>query len=172
MTFDHTADPDYADGGEPVLVVYTWSTAEVDVDGNVTGTPTVVQTSIGSPSPLILTQAHVGMHIQASVQYYELGTDGMILAAQDGGTAVTMAAVENIPNDASAHFVLTTSGTMLMADVEITDADGVPAAADAVTYTWESSFGGETGWSEVPTTMQLTRWSICRTAAVAVTTAW
>ena len=151
-TFEHKMDPDYADGGAPELVVFTWYTgAEVE-------TGTVLQTSVvdgGEVSRLHLTQDHVGETIKVSVQYYELadvmddesGTaKGGILRAQDGGEAAGKSPVVNSPDRGQAHVVVTTSGTTLNADVVITDEDD---GRQAVTYTWQESANGSSGWQNV-----------------------
>ena len=145
MNFDHTKDPDYANGGEPVLVVYTWSAVTVD-DQGMEGAVEVLQTST-SPTVLILTQEHVGMKIRASVQYYEQDADGGIQAAAEGGTATTMDVVDNVQDAGTANIVLVTTGTMLMAEVDIDEPDGYDDTM--VAYTWESSVNGASGWTAV-----------------------
>ena len=145
MNFDHTKDPDYANGGEPVLVVYTWSAVTVD-DQGMEGAVEVLQTST-SPTVLILTQEHVGMKIRASVEYYEQDADGGIQAAAEGGTATTMDVVDNVQDAGTANIVLVTTGTMLMAEVDIDEPDGYDDTM--VAYTWESSVNGASGWTAV-----------------------
>ena len=145
MNFDHTKDPDYANGGEPVLVVYTWSAVTVNAMGDESGVE-VLQTST-SPTVLILTQEHVGMKIRASVQYYEEDADGGIQIVEEGGTATTMDVVDNVQDAGTANIVLVTTGTMLMAEVNIDEPDGYDATM--VAYTWESSVNGTSGWTAV-----------------------
>jgi hypothetical protein len=156
MSFDHTKDPDFAAGGAPLLVEYTW---EVLDDGNQV-VDDLTQTSYGSPSTLMLTQAHVGMQIRASVMYFELDPDtGDIVVAVSGGSYTKMGTVANVQDAGSANIVYTTNGTVLQAEVNIDDDDGVDttdnedAADDEAgtlpVYTWQQSANGVGGWTDL-----------------------
>ena len=121
MSFNHRQDPDFATGGAPLLVEYTWEVLD-DSDQVVAD---MTQTSYGSPSTLMLTQAHVGMKIQASVMYFELDpVTGNIVAAVSGGSYTDDGyVVDNVQDAGTANIVLvTTNGTMLVAEVNIDDA--------------------------------------------------
>ena len=159
MSFNHRLDPDYAEGGAPVTVEYMWEFLDengaVDTD--------LTQTSYGEPETLILTQAHVGMQVRATVTYYETDpTTGDILAATagNGGTMTRTGTVDNVPDRATANIVLKTSGTNLEAEFNIMDEDGYDLddtddaesavgddRATAPVYTWEQSDNGIGGWS-------------------------
>ena len=173
MSFNHRLDPDFAAGGAPLLVEYTWTV--LNEDGN--AVEALTQTSYGYPSTLRLTQDHVGMEIQASVMYYELTpvTDapvtGEIVAAVSGGSYKAMGTVSNVQDTGTAHIVYTTSGTMLQAEVNLMDEDGIDTTPDledadndpltpptAVVpadpgtppvYTWQESANGFGGWSDL-----------------------
>ena len=150
MSFDHSQDPDFADGSSPVLVRYTWSTRnEVEEGGE--GAWEVESESYGSPETLMLTQDHVGKEVRASVMYHELlPQTGDISSWMDGGS-YTVGPVTNVRDAGAAHIVFTTSGTMLKAEVRLVDEDGI-AMEDtdkAPDYTWEQSDNGVGGWTAV-----------------------
>ena len=69
MSFNHRLDPDFAAGGAPELVEYTWEFLNAEDQVVVAA---LTQTSYGSPERLMLTQEHVGMQVRASVMYYDL----------------------------------------------------------------------------------------------------
>ena len=158
MSFNHRQDPDFAAGGAPLLVEYTWEVLD-DSDQVVAD---LTQTSYGSPSTLMLTQAHVGMQIRASVMYFELDPmNGDIVAAVSGGSYTKMGTVANVQDAGSANIVYTTNGTVLQAEVNIDDDDGVDttdneeAADDEAgtlpVYTWQQSANGVGGWTDLET---------------------
>lgn len=147
MSFDETVDPDFTgvEAGEPVVVLYEWST---DDDADATNTnETLVSVSVDSASPLKLTQAHVGKVIQGSVVYFEV-FDGMIVQSGDSDALVARSGmVENRQDAATGSIMIdaTNAENEIVASIDIKDPDGINAAT--LTYTWEYSANGRGGWA-------------------------
>ena len=156
MRFDHTKDPDLASGDSPVVVVYMWQWTDANDE---------VQEvkSVGAPAPLKLTQEHVDKVITAKVAYYERGHEtGRDIAgrdatapytdaqgtSQDGLTATTTKAVENVNDKATSNVVFWTEGTDLRAEIDVMDEDGIGDNA-TFKHIWQVSDNGVGGWTDL-----------------------
>ena len=170
MVFDEDLDPDFAAGGEPVLVLYTWSNITAGPDG-ILGNTDDVETAISvstsaQPLPLLVdavapfgvpdvvggnvTREYAGEKIKATVQYYEMNPDGTIsmvehsaeetVAADTTATPAAVPAVSTAEDDVTFH--ITTDATGLSVFVGATG----QAAAAAGTVRLEVSTNGTSGW--------------------------
>ena len=133
MEFDLNDDPDFTAGGEPVLVLYTWS--------NIVGGRETVISSSTSPHPLPLlevdaqgrptplggpfTRDYAGETVKATVQYFERNPDGTIEMVTDEDEVEVAAAA------GSARLEFSKDGTSW--DRETTPAIGNADAASGVT---------------------------------------
>ena len=161
MQFDRSVDPDFTgeEARMPIATVYEWKT-DTDEDAD-NGDETLVSVSLDNPSDLMVTQGHVGMVIQGSVVYFELGpgataTDPVRIHMSQGGAGLEdrSALVEDRPDAATGTitFSSTNADQELVATLAITDPDGMDTTATdtmatAPVYTWESSVNGRGGWT-------------------------
>ena len=133
MEFDLNDDPDFAAGGEPVLVLYTWSHDA----GTPADTDDVIISASTSPHPLPLlevdaqgrptpsggpfTRDYAGQTVTATVQYFERNPDGTIeVVTRDKEEAVAADSPTNpvsVPDtsteDPEVNFHITTATTGL-----------------------------------------------------------
>ena len=165
MVFDEDLDPDFAAGGNPVLVLYTWShdngTPTVDTDDVIISVSTTPQ-----PLPLLVLDATTGRPtvtagnverayttdgdatlthtITAKVEYYEVNPDGTISVVSHDADVEVAADTTATPRD--VPFVSTTP-TSVRFDV-ITTTTGasvtVHSTGDATggSYRWQKSDDG------------------------------
>ena len=154
MEFDERVDPDFVgtEAGEPLVELYEWRT---DADEDPAGDETLVQVSMDSSTPFTLTQEHVGMVIQGSVVYFELGpgdsaSDPVRIHMSRGGEALEdrSGIVRDLQDPATGTITIdsTNDENELVATISIMDPDGIDSAT--VSYTWESSVNGRGGWTE------------------------
>ena len=146
MTFDESKDPDFTGpkAGTPIAELYMWKTA-TDAEGNDETTKSV---SINNPMPYVLTDAEEGMHIGATVVYFEL-FDGNIVRSDDQDATHTDAVVNRNDAPKSTLAVTETDGGELVFAGDVTDADGIPENGDgAKAYKWQYSANGVSGWKD------------------------
>ena len=151
MTFNPAVDPDFTGDKKemPIVEIYEWTKGEATM-------PSMV--SVESPKPYKTTDADVGSVIKGSVVYFEL-VDGNIVksnpsdandadAVTDALTAETKSAVKNRNDPVEGSISFLTTGTNLVATVDLKDVDNednaVPEASRS--YEWQYSDNGKTGW--------------------------
>ena len=154
MRFDKRVDPDFTgpEAENPIVELYEW---RIDDDEDRAGEETLAEVYLDSPSSLTLTQEHVGMVIQGSVVYFELGPgdsagDPARIHMSRGGAALEdrSEVVRDLQDPATGTitFDSTNGENELVATIVIMDPDGIDAST--LSYTWESSFNGRGGWTE------------------------
>ena len=161
VRFDESKDPDFTGDNkeEPVAVLYKWKT---DEDTQVNDNEMLESVSVNSPMSFVLSDAHVDMHVLATVVYFEL-EDGSIVKSEDQN-AKHSDMVEN-RNDAptgAITLVGTNAGNNVDVDDDtendddelvfsssVKDADDIPDDGEgARTYRWEYSANGRSGWKK------------------------
>ena len=156
MRFDDGVDPDFtgAEAGQPILEVFEWYR---DNDDATDGDGDLQSVSVDNPDHYSVTQADVGMVVQASAVYFEL-FDGMIVKTEAGATDATSAlearseAVADRPDAPTGGitFTMTNDQNQLVAVSMVDDPDGIVDDNNDnepdITYTWEYSVNGRGGW--------------------------
>ena len=148
MTFNPAVDPDFTGDKKemPIVEIYEWTKGEAT-------TPSMV--SVDSPKPYKTTDADVGSVIKGSVVYFELEDGNIVKSNPDGEdgvtdalTAETKSAVKNRNDPVEGSISFLTTGTNLVATVDLKDVDNednaVPEASRS--YEWQYSDNGKTGW--------------------------
>jgi hypothetical protein len=149
ISFDNTIDPDFTgtNAGEPIVVLYQWSTDADDMAGG----EDLQAVTVESSDAYTVGQSEVGSYVVGGVVYYEL-VGNQIVESVPNLNART-GEVQDRQDIATGSVVWSTDGAELVATVTINEPDGLVDAdsdnvADNVTYVWEYSVNGTGGWIE------------------------